>query len=346
MKGLVCEAIGKVSLQEVPVPELHSPTGALVRITMTTICGSDVHLVHGHIPTEPGFVMGHEFVGVVEAVGEAVRRFKPGDRVTGPAAPYCGTCENCRAGQIQRCADGGVLGSGKPWGDLTGTHSEYTLMPHADSNLVRIPDALSDEQVLFVGDILSTGYHGVRQAAVGPGDTVVVMGAGPVGLCAVHTARLFGPQQIIAVDLIGQRLALAKRMGADQILNAAEGNVVQRVMELTGGHGPEAVVEAVGASTTLRQALQMVRVGGRVSMVGIPGEPMELALPVMFMKNVTLTMGLANLGDMETLIKLIAAGKLDTTPMITHRISLAEIESGFHKFEKQEEGVVKIAITP
>ena len=345
MKGLVCEAVGKISLQEVSKPGIVAPTDALIRVTLTTICGSDVHLVRGHIPTEPGFIMGHEFVGRVEEVGIAVSRFKPGDRVVGPASPFCGTCDNCRAGQIQRCLNGGMLGSGRAWGDLSGTHSEFILMPFADRTLVPVPPSLKDEQVLFVGDILSTGYYGVCKAGLCPGESVVVLGAGPVGLCAVHAATLFGPRNIIAVDLIEHRLQLARDMGATHVIDATKGDVVQQVLEYTNG-GPEVVIEAAGAPVTIQQAVDMIRIGGRIMVVGLPTRHVEFSLPAMIMKNVSLFTGLAYLGNMERLVRLIEAGKLDTTPLISHRMRLSEIVQGFKMFAAQQNNVVKIAVTP
>lgn len=341
MRALVCDEIGSVSLREVADPALDQPGDVVVRITSTTICGSDVGLVHGHIPTVPGFVLGHEYVGVVEQVGAAVTGISVGDRVIGPAAPYCGACATCRRGQIQRCERGGVLGSGKPWGDLGGTMAERLRVPHADRDLVVVPADLTDEQVLFVGDVLSTGWSAVRWGDTGPGDAVVVVGAGPVGLSAVLTARLSGPRRIVAIDPVAARRDLAARLGATDVLDPTDGgDVVERVLELTGG-GAETVVEAAGRPDTIEQATRMVAIGGTVGIVGIPGEPVTLPIADLLMRNVTLAQGLGHLGDMDRLVALVAAGTIDATPMVTHRFELDELEQAFAMFASQTDGIVK-----
>ena len=341
MRAFVCEEIGRVALRDVPEPEIQQPTDVVVRIRATTVCGSDLALVHGHLPTEPGFVIGHEYVGVVEEVGDAVTSVSVGDRVIGPAAPYCGACPMCRADQIQRCQRGGVLGSGKPWGDLGGTMAERLRIPWADRDLVVVPDNLSDEQVLFVGDILSTGWSGIRWARTEPGDAVVVIGAGPVGLSAILVATLHGPRRIVALDPIESRRELASRMGATDVLDpTGVDDVVAEVAALTGG-GAETVVEAAGRTDTIEQATRMAKVGGTVSVVGIPGEPVTLDFADLVFRNITLAQGLGYLGDMDRLLALIAAGRIDATPMITHRFTFDEMDRAFAMFASQTDGIVK-----
>lgn len=343
MRALVCEEIGHVAVRDVPDPTLQDPTDVVVRITTTTVCGSDVGLVHGHIPTTPGFVLGHEYVGVVEEVGQAVGSLRPGQRVVGPAAPYCGACPTCVRGQIQRCERGGVLGSGEPWGGYGGTQAERLRVPHADRDLVAIPDELSDEQVLFVGDILPTGWSAVRWTDIAPGDTLVVLGAGPVGLAAVLTAQLSAPKALVVVDPLADRRELAETLGATVTLDPTRDDVPRAVAELTGG-GADGVVEAAGRADTIAQATQLVRVGGSVAVVGIPPGPVELPIADLLMRNVTLRQGLGHLGDMDRLVALVAAGRLDATPLITHRYTADQLAEAFHDFERQEDGIVKPAI--
>jgi alcohol dehydrogenase len=343
VRALVCEEFGLVVVREVPDPQLEDPTDVVVRITTTTVCGSDVALVHGHIPTAPGFVLGHEYVGVVEEVGSAVRRLRPGQRVVGPAAPYCGTCPTCAAGQIQRCERGGVLGSGAPWGGFGGTQAERLRVPHADRDLVPVPDELTDEQVLFVGDILPTGWSAVRWTEVDPGDVLVVLGAGPVGLAAVLTAQLVSPRTLVVVDPLPERRELATRLGATVALDPTSEDIAAAVADLTVG-GADGVVEAAGRPDTVLQATQLVRVGGTVAVVGIPPVPVELPIADLLMRNVTLRQGLGYLGDMGRLVALIEAGRLDATPLITHRFSGERLAEAFHAFERQEDGIVKPAI--
>lgn len=346
MKAFVCEGFGHVHMTEIAQPVIQEPNDALIRVTMTSICGSDVQLVNGQIPTEPGFIMGHELVGVVEDVGSAVQTIRPGDRVAVPASPFCGHCANCLAGEPRRCLNGGVLGSGWPWGGWDGAHSEYVCVPFADLDLVKIPDTVSDEQALFVGDILSTGYYAVKKAGLRHGETLVVMGSGPVGLCAIHTARLFAPSAIIAVDLLDYRLEVARQLGATATINARQTPVVDRVLELTDGLGANVIVDAAGAPATLQQSVMMAAVGGRIAMVGYPSQPIELPLERVFTKNLNLSMGLANLDHMHALIHLIEGGQIDTTPLITHHFRLDEIETAFRLVQAQQDNVIKVAITP
>lgn len=344
MRALVCEEGGALRLASVDAPELEAPGDALVRITTTTICGGDVHLRHGVIPAEMGFVMGHEYVGVVEAVADGVRTLRPGDRVVGAAIISCGVCDRCTKGAAQQCREGGILGAGRTWGGLGGTHAELLRVPFADRTTAVVPADLDDEQVLLVGDILSTGLHGARTGGVAPGDVVVVLGAGPVGLCAVHAATLFGPSRIVATDLEPGRLAVARRVGADATVDAGDADVVAAVLEATGGIEPDVVIEAAGSQATLLQAAELVRPGGRIAVIGNPGAARELPLIDLFNKAATVTGGLAALDRMPELIRLIAAGRLDLRPLITHRFALDEIEAAFELFERRREGVVKVAV--
>ncbi len=347
MRGLVFTEVGKISLQEVEKPELNSSEDVIVKITTTTICGSDIHLVQGHIPTTPGYVLGHEYVGIVEAVGEKVKKFKPGDRVIGPAAPYCGQCEHCKKGHIAQCMRGGIHGSGKELGSIPGTHSEFTRVPFGDVNLLHVPDRLSDEQVLFVGDIFATGYHAIEKGRVKPGDTVVIFGAGPVGLCAVQSAKLFNAGKIIVIGRKNQmRLDLAQRLGATHILRTDQCNPVEEIFKLTDGRGADVAIEAAGSEVSTQQALQCLGLGGVVSMVGMFAKDVALPLHQVLMKNITIEMGLGNLGNMPRLLGLIESGSVDLTSLITHTMSLDDVETAFSLFESSPDTVIKIAVKP
>lgn len=347
MKGFVFKEKDVVSLMEVKKPELINSTDAIVKISLTTICGSDVHLVAGHIPTTPGYVLGHEYVGVIESVGNDIKNLKPGDRVSGPAAPYCGQCENCRKGNIEHCLNGGVHGSGKEFGNLDGTHSEYIRVPNAHVHLVKIPDSVSDEQAIFVGDILSTGYSAAKNADIKMGDTVVIFGAGPVGLCALIGAQLFNAGQIILVGNSDKfRLDIAKSMGADHIIISSEEDVLKKIAELTGNKGADVAIDAAGSSSTLTNSLRCVGIGGRVSIAALYAHPVEIPMHELCMKNIQIRMGLGDLGDMDKLMKMIELGKIDTSKLITHRMPFADVEKAMNIFTNRTEPVIKILLKP
>ncbi len=343
MKGLVLTELGKIELQEVEKPRIINDTDVIIKITLATICGSDIHLMHGQIPSKPPFVLGHEYAGVIEEVGKAVKKFKPGDRVAGPAAPYCGQCENCLKGNIQQCLTGGIHGSGPTAGNLSGTQSEYIRVPFADVVLLKVPDHINDEQAIFIGDVLSTGFYALDAAGTRPGDKVVIFGAGPVGLAAVESAKLFGAAQIIVVDYNQFRLDVARKMGATSIIRAEE-DVVGTILKLTDGRGANVAVEAAGDAKAFHEAALCLDVGGCVSVVGI-GEEMKIPLPQAFVKNITVKMGLGYLGNMKKLLKLYENGQINLEPLFTHRMKLDDIEEGYRLFEKREDNVIKIAIT-
>lgn len=345
MKGLVCTEIGKVQLQDVPKPEIKNDDEALIKVTKCTICGSDIHLMHGGIPSTPPYVLGHEYVGVVEEVGKGVKKFKPGDRVAGPPAIFCGRCDNCQAGAIAQCEHGGIYGSGPTAGGLSGAQSEYMVLPYADSNQLHVPDNMSDEVALLICDNVGTGYFSVANGDPSPGDDIVIWGAGPVGLCAVQCAKnLFGPSKVIVVDYIDSRLGKAKEMGADYVINASD-DVVAKVMDLTDGRGANVCSECAGDQKSFAEAVLCAAVKGTVSVVGI-GERMDIPLPDAFVKNVNVKMGLGLIPNLKRLMDLVGKGVIDPSPVITHRISLDEIEAYYPKFEAREDGIIKIAVTP
>jgi alcohol dehydrogenase len=344
MKALLIEDAAELRLDQVPEPRLEDPADVLVQVTTTTICGGDVHLRHGVIPAEKGFVSGHEYVGVVEEVGEAVRTLSPGDRVVGAAIISCGVCDRCRVGAPQGCRSGGILGGGPSWGGFGGSHAERLRVPFADRTTALVPDSLEDEEVLMVGDILATGFHGARAAAVAPGDVVAVLGAGPVGLCAIHCLRLFGARRVIAIEPEPARREKALELGADLALAPGE-DVVATVLGANDGAEVDVVIECAGDPSTLFAAPTMTRAGGRIAVVGNPGEHRELPLIEVFNKAQTYSGGLARLDCLQELVDLIAAGRLDLRPLVTHRVTLEEIVAGFELFEERRDGVIKVAVT-
>ncbi len=351
MRAVVYRGPGDIRLETVPEPTLQGPEDAIVRVTAASICGSDLHVVHGLMPKmEPG-IIGHEFVGVVESAGTAVERFKPGDRVVGPAAVWCGRCRACRKGLLSACEKGAIFGNGPLFGGLAGAQADYVRVPFANVTLQPIPDGLPDEQVIFAGDILPTGYSAVAGLAPGsrgvrPGDNVVIFGAGPVGLCASASARLFDPARIIVVDMESYRLEMAAWLGADVTIDASTEDVRARVKEVTDGWGADYVVEAVGKQETLGNAVAVSAPGGVVSVVGVFQQPVSINAPRMLAKNLTLTIGMGDLGCIAELIGHIGAGRLDLTPLITHRLSLDEAVHAYDVFEKRTDGAIKVLLTP
>ena len=345
MKGLVLVKHGEVQLQEVDKPVIKNDTDVVIKITMTTICGSDIHLMHGILPSAPPFIIGHEYVGIVEETGAAVKKFKPGDRVCGPPAVWCGRCENCLKGFTQQCANGGTHGSGPLMGDLHGAQCEYILVPYADIVLLHVPDDMPDERALLVCDNLSTGFFVLDNGDIRPGDTVVIFGAGPVGLSAVAASKVFGPKQVILVEYNEFRLQTGKKMGADYLINAKD-DVVSAVMEITGGKGAELAAECSGDEKAFSDAVRCVGAAGHVSIVGI-GKKLEISDPTWaLMNNLTIRVGLGYLGNNQRLMDLLHCNKINLDPLITHRIKLDDIIPAYKMFEDREDNVIKIAVTP
>lgn len=346
MKALVYPELHKIELREVEKPVILNETDVIVKITLTTICGSDLHFVHGVIPTTPGYVLGHEYVGIIEEAGSSVKGFKPGDRVIGPPAPFCGQCENCYNGNYSHCLNGSAAKM-HGGGALPGTHAEYIRVPFADTCLCHVPDHLTDEQVIFIPDILSTGYSAVMRGNIKPGDTVAVFGAGPVGLCAVATAKLFSPKKIILVGRRDQfRLDIGKELGATEIIRSSDKDVVAEIFRITGGKGVDVAIDASGAEVAIQQAVRCLGIKGRLSLVGISGGNISLPIAEVFYRNITINMGLGSLKYMRSLMDSIDAGLINLSPLITHRMNLSEIEKAFELFENKSENVLKIVIKP
>jgi threonine dehydrogenase-like Zn-dependent dehydrogenase len=352
MKGIVYHGHEDFRVEQVEDPKLAADTDAVVRITRTAICGSDLHAWHG--PTMPvqGHTMGHEFVGVVEDVGRDVQRFKRGDRVLASCTTGCGHCGLCTRGMWAGCSEttrvGGLLTNvyGNPL--LQGGQAEGARVPFADANLFNIPETLTDEQVLFLTDILPTGYMGAEFAEIEPGDTVVVFGCGPVGTFAQRSAALFGPAAIVAVDLDDGRLAKAAERGCIP-LNPTKQDLRERVLELTHGRGADAVIEAVGSNDLLRSAIEVARPGARIAAIGVVTTgPLELPfIDGLFAKNITLRTGLVTPQTfIPRLMPLIEQERLDPTEIITHRLPLDEGIHGYRIFADHDEDVLKVVLQP
>jgi 2-desacetyl-2-hydroxyethyl bacteriochlorophyllide A dehydrogenase len=345
VKALTFQGDKEIRLEDVPKPSVQDSRDALVRVTLSAICGSDLHAYHSRIPVSTGAVLGHEFVGVVEDVGPEVRRFKPGDRVVSSFFTSCGHCHFCRRGWYSQCESERKFGFGDYFGGLGGGQSEYCVVPDADHTMEPIPPAISDEQAIFVGDILSTGFFGAERAEIKPGDTVAVVGAGPVGLMAVMCANLYGPARIFAVDMVDDRLEMAQGLGAEPI-NARETHPVERIKQLTGDHGVDASIECVGLGATIDTAISCVRGGGTISMVGVP-EFVDSDFPYMrmWMKDLTFRSGQCNVqAHMRPLMRLIEAGKLDPASIISHRMKLDQAVEAYEMFDARQ--ATKIVLTP
>ena len=345
MKAAVLSGIHQVGLQDVPKPTVVNDTDALIRVTATMICTSEVHYAEGFLPPCPPFVLGHEFVGVVEEAGSEVKRFKPGDRVVSSFFTSCGVCALCRKGWFNQCADKGTFGHGEYFGNLGGGQAEYVVVPLADHSMELIPQGMSDEQAIFVGDILATGFFGAERAEIKPGDVVAVIGAGPVGLMATMCAQLFGPARIFVVDMVDSRLETALDLGGIPI-NAKQVHPVESIQSQTGGIGADSSIECVGLLTAVDTAIESVRGGGTISMVGVPSAVIgDFPYMKMWLKSLTFRAGWCNVqAYMRPLLDLIAAGRLQPERIISHRMKLAEAEEAYRMFDAHE--ATKIVLTP
>ncbi len=332
---------GQVAMQTIPMPDQPGPGQALVRTTLSTVCGSDIHIVD-ELPVPPGVPMGHEAVGIVEAVGAGVTAFKPGDRVVVSCLLCCGVCVRCQEGNQQVCQTFAA-----PNNLLFGAQGEYFLVNGAQTSMAKVPDSLEDEQVIFVGDILSTGFGAIERAGLRTGDTVAIFAQGPVGLCATMAARALGAGLIIAVEGIPERQEMAKRMGADVVVEPND--AVQRIMALTNNVGVDVAVEALGHQATFENACAVTRWGGTVSSVGVYGAFPTLTLPTagtFLHRRIVTTLCPVGTDRMERLMRLIERGRIDPRPLFTHRMKLEETPAAYERFRKREGGVLKIALRP
>ena len=331
MKALVYHGPGQRAWEDVPDPKIEAPTDVIVKIDSTTICGTDLHILKGDVPeVVPGTILGHEAVGTVIEIGSAVTTLEPGDRVLVSCITSCGRCRFCREGRYGLCTGGG----GWIFGHLIdGLQAEYARVPFADTSVYKVPKALTDEQVLFLADILPTAYEvGVLNGGVEPGDTVAIVGVGPIGLAAIMTAQLHSPGHIVAIDLDSSRLDKATEFGADVVIDSGREDAVEKVMELTDGLGADVAVEAVGVPETFELCTELIRPGGRVANVGVHGHPATLHLEKLWIRDVLITTGLVDTTTTPKLLRLIEAGRLDPTPFATHRFALEDAEEAYDVF--------------
>jgi alcohol dehydrogenase len=345
MKALVYHGPGIKAWEEVPDPTLQATTDVIVRVDTTTICGSDLHILKGDTPeVTDGRILGHEAVGTVETVGSAVTTLAVGDRVLVSCISACGTCRFCRDGRYGQCLGGGgwILGH-----LIDGTQAEYVRVPFADTSTYVVPKDADDEEILMLADILPTAYEvGVLNGHVQPGDTVAVVGAGPIGLSAITGARLFSPGLVVAIDLADQRLDVAKRFGADLTINNERQDAVALVRELTEGLGVDVAIEAVGVPSTFELCTELVRPGGHVANIGVHGKPAVLHLESLWTRDVTITTGLVDTYSTPTLMRLLASHQIDAAGFATHHFGLDDMIEAYDVFSRAADtGAVKVVLT-
>lgn len=344
MKGLVYGGPGKIELKEIPTPAIEKPTDALVRITKTTICGTDLGILHGKTPScKPGTTLGHEGVGIIEEVGSGVRSFKKGDHVIISCITSDGTCEYCKKQMYSHCEDGGwILGH-----LINGTQAEYVRIPHADNSLHHIPAGSDEEALVMLSDILPTGHEiGVLNGCVKPGDTIAIIGAGPIGMSVLLTAQFYSPAKVYMIDLDENRLKVAKKLGATDIINSEKEDVAKRIAAETKD-GVDVAIEAVGIPATFDICQKIIRPGGHIANVGVHGKSVDLQLQNLWIQNITLTTGLVNTNTTPMLLKTVTSGKVDPNKLITHHFKLNEILHAYEIFgNAAKEKAMKVIIEP
>jgi threonine dehydrogenase-like Zn-dependent dehydrogenase len=354
MKAAVFVEPGRIVLEEKPVPDV-GPLDALLRVTTTTICGTDVHILRGEYPVEKGLTVGHEPVGIIERLGSAVRGYREGQRVIAGAITPSGYSHACLAGD--HAQDGAGTAHGwKPMGGwkfgntIDGCQAEYVLVPDAMANLAPVPDGLADEEVLMCPDIMSTGFSGAESGRVKIGDTVAVFAQGPIGLCATAGARLKGATTIIAVETLPERIAAAKRLGADHVVDFRKADPVAEILRLTHGRGVDVAIEALGTQATFEAALRVLRPGGTLSSLGVYSSDLKIPLGAFAAglgdHKIVTTLCPGGKERTRRLMGVIASGRVDLKPLVTHRFKLDEIEAAYELFAHQRDGVLKVAITP
>jgi 2-desacetyl-2-hydroxyethyl bacteriochlorophyllide A dehydrogenase len=344
MRAVTFQAPGEVRVEERPEPELQAQDDAIIRVDATGVCGSDLHIYHGRVQIEPGFTIGHEFVGTVLAAGDGVSRVATGDRVLGTFHTACGTCFYCLRGAFHKCDDMRVFGHGKVLGSLQGTQAERALIPHANMTLRKVPEGVGDDVALFAGDVMGTGYHAVAQSEIQPGDSVAVLGLGPVGLCAAQVAVAAGAAPVLAIDSVPQRLELARSFGAVPV-HLTEDNPREIVKRATEGRGVDAAIDAVGHADALDLAIRLARKAGVVVAIGVYAEPAEIHLGLLWIKALTLKSGHANvIGHVDHVLGMLSSGKLDPTPLVTHHMQLDDAAEAYALYDRRE--AMKIVLTP
>jgi alcohol dehydrogenase len=344
MRAVTFQAPGEVRVDEKPEPVLEGERDAVVRVEASGICGSDLHIYHGRVKIEPGFTLGHEYVGTVVEAGPAVRSVGAGDRVLGTYSTACGECFFCARGDFHQCDRRRVFGHGATLGSLQGAQADRVLVPNADLVLRRVPDGMPDEVALFAGDVMGTAYHAVTECGVAPGDAVAVLGLGPVGLCAVQAARGAGAGRVYAIDSVGARLELAREFGGEP-LRLADDDVRAAVKAGTEGRGVDAVIDAVGHPDALELACRLARKAGTISATGVYAERTEVHMGIVWMKALTLRSGHANvIKHLDTVLDALASGRLDPAPLVTHHLPLDDAAEAYRIYDRRE--ALKIVLTP
>jgi 2-desacetyl-2-hydroxyethyl bacteriochlorophyllide A dehydrogenase len=344
VQAVTFQAPGEVRVEERPEPELTEADDAIVEVDATGVCGSDLHIYHGRVEIEPGFVIGHEFVWTVVAAGDEVSRVNVGDRVLGCYCTACGDCFFCRREEFHKCDEGRVFGHGATLGSLAGAQAEQVLVPHANLTLRPVPEGMSDEVALFAGDVMGTGYHAIDALDLEEGGSVAVLGMGPVGLCAVQAAKAAGAEQVFAIDSVADRLALAERFGATP-LHLTDDDVRGAVKSGTEGRGVDGTVDAVGHPDALDMAVRLTRKAGVVSATGVYAERVELHMGIVWIKALTLRSGHANvIAHVDSVIEKLAVGALDPAPLVTHEMELARAPEAYALYDRRE--ALKILLRP
>jgi 2-desacetyl-2-hydroxyethyl bacteriochlorophyllide A dehydrogenase len=344
MRAVTFQAPGVVRVEDVPEPELIDAGDAIVRIEATGVCGSDLHIYHGRVQIEPGFTIGHEYVGTVIEAGPDVHDVQVGDRVLGCFQTACGQCFFCRRGLFHKCDSSRTFGHGAALGALQGTQAERALVPHADLVLRKVPQGMSDDVALFAGDVMGTGYHAVEQGRLQPGEVAAVLGLGPVGLCAVQAARAVGAAHVIAIDSVPERLAMAESFGAEPV-HLTEGDPRAAARAATEGRGVDLCIDAVGHPQALDLALRLTRKCGTVQATGVYAERCEMHMGLFWIKALNLCAGHANvIGHLDTVIELMVGGQLDPTPLVTHHMALDDAAEAYALYDRRE--ALKIVLKP
>jgi alcohol dehydrogenase len=344
MKALVYHGPGKKAWEEKPKPAIQAPTDAIVKIVKTTICGTDLHIMKGDVPAvTDGRIIGHEGVGIVEEVGSAVSHFKKGEHVLISCITSCGKCEYCKKGMYSHCEDGGwILGN-----TIDGTQAEYVRIPHADNSLYPIPRGADEEALVMLSDILPTGFEcGVLNGQVKPGDSIAIVGAGPVGMAALLTSQFYSPAEIIVIDVDDNRLNVAKTFGATQTINSGDGKAVEKLMKLTNGNGVDVAIEAVGMPATFELCQEIIAAGGHIANIGVHGKSVSLHLESLWSRNVTITTRLVDTVTTPMLFKTVLSRKIEPKKLITHHFRLDQIVEAYTVFgNAAKEKALKVILT-
>jgi 2-desacetyl-2-hydroxyethyl bacteriochlorophyllide A dehydrogenase len=344
MRAVTFQAPGEVLVADVPEPELIDATDAIVRIEASGVCGSDLHIYHGRVKIDPGFTIGHEYVGTVTAIGDDVREVAVGDRVLGCFQTACGRCFFCHRGWFHKCDASRTFGHGATLGSLQGTQADQALVPSADLVLRKVPDGMSEDVALFAGDVMGTGYHAAAESGLKPGDTAAVLGLGPVGLCAVQAAFAVGAAHVIAIDTVPERLAMAASFGAEAV-HLTEQDPRAAARAATEGRGVDACIDAVGDPRALELAIRLTRKCGTVQAIGVYAERCEVHMGLFWIKALNMRSGHANvIGHVDRVLELMSSGRLDPSSLVTHHMSLQQAPEAYALYDRRE--ALKIVLKP